>query len=139
MAVTITPTGPADAVRLAQRLLHEAGPERHDEVRTIWHEHAGVAFVVPDDLARTVLGLVAQTSRDGRAAVDDPASDADQAAPVEAAAAVVTDSAAEPAAASVVPVVEPVSDATVAQAPKRAARTGSRKRAGKSSVEFSGS
>jgi len=138
-AGTITPTGPQDAVRLARRLLDSAGPERHDEVGTIWDERAGVAFVVPDDLAWTVLRLVAQVPSEGQApsdgvaAVDTTSGAAEAVSVVEAPA--VTNPAVDPA---VVPVTGAASEVGGARTSKRTTRAGTRERASKSSVEFSG-
>ena len=145
MAVTITPTDPEDARRLAIRLLRAAGIERHDEVRTRWDERVGVLFVVPDDLAWGLLGPSATGAVDPGEDESGPAG-----ATVEPGAPVVEESVepsveagGEPAGSDSPPVDGPGSQVAEAQAleseraPKRASRAGARKRAARPRVEFS--
>ncbi|WDZ84022.1 hypothetical protein [Micromonospora cathayae] len=55
MAPLIYPNDRADAQALARQLLDAAGEERHDEVRTTSDGPIGLAFDVPEDLAREVV------------------------------------------------------------------------------------
>ena len=77
----IFPVDRADAKVLARKLLEAAGPERHDDVRTVSEGSLALAFDVPDDLAQAVLGM--ERVEDREVIVDPPAAGAEPpAAPV---------------------------------------------------------